>query len=67
MMNEDMHLWDRNGLTNVSPVCGPSERISALEVGMAIGKMKQGKSASPTGAVAEMLKAEYIAKLVRCG
>ena len=24
--------WDRKGLTNVSPVCGPSERISALEV-----------------------------------
>ena len=35
----------------------PSERISALEVGVAIGKMKQGKSAGPTGVVAEMLKA----------
>ena len=46
--------WDRNGLTSVSPVCGPSERISALEVGVAIGKMKQGKSARPTGVVAEM-------------
>ena len=34
---------------------GPSERISALDV--AIGKMKQGKSAGPTGVVAEMLKA----------
>ena len=45
------------GLTNVSPMCGPSERISALEVGVAIGKMKQGKSAGPTGVVAEMLKA----------
>ena len=29
----------------------------ALEVGVAIGKMKQGKSAGPTGVVAEMLKA----------
>ena len=36
-------------------MCGPSERISALEVGAEIGKMKQGKSAGPTGAVAEML------------
>ena len=44
-------------LTNVSPVCRPSERISALEVGVAIGKMQQGKSAGPTGVVAEMLKA----------
>ena len=49
--------WDKNSLTNVSPVCGPSERISALEVGVAIGKMKQGKSAGPTGVMAEMLKA----------
>ena len=43
-------------MTNVSPVCGPRERISALEVGVAIGKMEQGKSAGPTGVVAEMLK-----------
>ena len=49
--------WDRNGLTNVSPVCGPCGRISALEVGVAIKNMKQGKSAGPTGVVAEMLKA----------
>ena len=40
--------WDRNSLTNVSPVCGPSERISALEVGVAIEKMKQGKSVGLT-------------------
>ena len=30
--NEEF-AWDRNGLTNVSPECGPCERISALEVG----------------------------------
>ena len=54
--NEEF-AWDRNGLTNVSPVCGSSERISALEVGLVIGKIKQGKSAGPTGVVAEMLKA----------
>ena len=54
--NEEF-AWDREDLTNVSPVCGPSERISALEVDAAIGKMKQGKSGGPTGVVSEMLKA----------
>ena len=49
--NEEF-AWDRNGLTNVSPVCGPCERILALEVGVVIGKMKQGKPAGPTGVVA---------------
>ena len=44
-------------MTNVSPVCGPSEWISALELGVAIEKMKQGKSVGPTGVVAEILKA----------
>ena len=29
--NEEF-AWDTEGLTNVSPVCGPSGRISALEV-----------------------------------
>ena len=54
--NEEF-TWDREGLTNVSPVCGPSERISALKVGAAISKMKQGKSVGLTGVVSEMLKA----------
>ena len=43
-------------MTDVSPVCGPSERIS-MEVDAAIGKMKQGKSGGPTGVVPEMFKA----------
>ena len=38
-------------------MCGPSERISTLEVDAAIRKMKQGKSGGPTGVVSEMLKA----------
>ena len=46
--NEEF-AWDRNGLINVNTVCGPCEKISALKVGVAIGKMKQGKSAGPTG------------------
>ena len=55
-ISNDEFAWDRTGLTNASPVCGPSERISALEVGAAIEKMKQDKAAGPTGVVAEMLK-----------
>ena len=48
---------ERGGPTNVSPMCGPSERISALEVDVAIGRTKQGKSDGPTEVVSEMLKA----------
>ena len=28
-ISNEKFAWDRNGLTNVSPMCGPSERISA--------------------------------------
>ena len=51
--------WDREGLTDVRPVCGPGERISEEEVEAAIGKMKLGKAAGPSGVgvVADMLKA----------
>ena len=55
--NEEF-AWDREGLTNVSPVSGPSERISTLWVDAAvagIGKMKQGNSGGPTGVVSEIL------------
>ena len=40
----------------MSPVCGPSKKISALEMGIAIEKMKQSKLASLTGVVAELPK-----------
>ena len=36
-ISKEEFTGDREGLTNVSPVCGPSERISALEVDAAIG------------------------------
>ena len=49
--------WDRAGLTDVRPVCGPDEKISEEEVEAAIGKMKLGKAAGPSGVVADMLKA----------
>ena len=34
---------ERNGLMHASPLCGYSERISALEVGVPMGEMEQGK------------------------
>ena len=37
-------------------MCGPSERISALEMDAAVGKIKQDKSGGPTRVVSEMLK-----------
>ena len=56
VLSNEEFTWDRDGLTDVCPVCGPSERISVLEVDAAISKMKQGKSGGPTGLVSEMLK-----------
>ena len=56
MSNEEFS-WDREGLTDVRPVCGPGEKISEEEVGAAIGKMKLGKAGGPSGVVADMLKA----------
>ena len=57
VLSNDEFTWDREGLTEARPVCGPSERISTLEGDAAIGKMNQGKSGSPTGVVSAMLKA----------
>ena len=54
--NEEF-TWDKAGLKNVSPMCGPSERSSALEVAAAIGKMKQDRSVGSTRIVSEMLNA----------
>ena len=57
VLSNEEFSWDREGLTDVSPVCGPSERISIFEGDGAIGEMKQGKSGGTTGVVSETLKA----------
>ena len=57
MLSNEKFIWDREGLTDESPVCRPSERIPTLEVDAAIGKMKKGKSGGPTGVVLELIKA----------
>ena len=48
---------DREGLTDVRPVCGPGENISEEEVEAVIVMMKLGKAWGPSGVVADMLKA----------
>ena len=50
--NEEL-TWNRNGLMKlVSPMCGPSEKISTVEVHTEIDKMKRDESAGPMGVVA---------------
>jgi len=55
LLNEEF-VWDRNCITTVDAVCGPSERITSEEVRVAVKEMKMGKAAGPSGVVAEMLK-----------
>jgi len=56
LLNEEFD-WSRDSLEYADAVCGPSELISASEVGEAIAKSKSGKAAGPSGIVVEMLKA----------
>ena len=56
LSNEEF-VWDRNGLETANTVSGPIEEITCQEVKCAIGKMKNGKAAGPSGVVEEMLKA----------
>ena len=58
--------WDTNSFTNVSPVFEPSERISALEVSVAIEKTKQGKSVGPIQELWQRCP-NLQAKLLHCG
>ena len=56
IFNEEFS-WDREGLTEVRPVCSSSEKNSEVKVEAAISKMKPGKAAGPSGVVSDMLKA----------
>jgi hypothetical protein len=49
--------WNRDTLTEVDAVCGPSEEITFEEVKAAVKKMKNCKAAGPSGVVADMVKA----------
>ena len=48
--------WNPEGLSEESPVEGPSEPITLEMITKAITKMASGKAAGPSGIVAEMLK-----------
>ena len=58
-----MHLlnvefsWNPGGLPEVYPVESPSKPITTAMARKVINKMSLGKQASPSGIVAEMLKA----------
>ena len=56
MLNEEFEL-DRNGLLSTDMVCGPYEIIIPEQVKVAVGEMKVGKAAGPSGVASEMLKA----------
>ena len=62
--NEEF-AWDRNSQTNVSPVGRPSGRISALEVGVAIGKKKQGTRETEQVASSSLGSVGYISHVHR--
>ena len=49
--------WPRDLLPEVTPVEGPPPPITADLIRKALGKMKGGKAAGPSGIIAEMLKA----------
>jgi len=49
--------WNKDSLTKVEAVCGPSEEITFEEVRKAIKKMKNYKASGPSGVVSDMLKA----------
>ena len=49
--------WPRDSLPSVAPTEGPPPRLSTEQVRKALGKMKDGKAAGPSGIIAEMLKA----------
>ena len=49
--------WPRELLPDAAPIAGPPPPVTAEKVQKALGKMKTGKAAGPSGITAEMLKA----------
>ena len=49
--------WPSDLLTEVTPVEGPPPLVTVTHIRKALGKMKQGKAAGPSGVILEMLKA----------
>ena len=49
--------WPRELLPDVAPTAGPPPPVTTEDIQAALGKMKSGKAAGPSGVTAEMLKA----------
>ena len=49
--------WPSHELPEVPPIAGPRPKVPASLISKALGKMKCGKAAGPSGVVTEMLKA----------
>ena len=49
--------WPSDLLSEVLPVEGPPPPVTVAHIQKALGKMKQGKAAGPSGVISEMLKA----------
>ena len=49
--------WPSQELPELPPTAGPRPKVSASLISKALGKMKCGKSAGPSGVITEMLKA----------
>ena len=49
--------WPSDLLPEVPPVEGPPSPVTVTHIRKALGKMKQGKAAGPSGVISEMLKA----------
>ena len=52
-----IYPWDESALPGAPPVEGPPPPITDKMVIVALGKMKSGKAAGPSGIIVEMLKA----------
>ena len=59
--------WPKDELPHADPIAGPPPPVTSKQIRTALGKMKCGKAAGPTGVIAEMLKSsgEHGIELVR--
>ena len=56
LLNDEFD-WPKELLPEVAPVAGPPPPVTTEQIRSAVGKMKCGKAAGPSGVIAEMLKA----------
>ena len=52
-LSNEKFAWNRKGPMDLSPVCGPREKITVAEVDDTISRIKTSKAAGPSDVVAE--------------